>query len=118
MKVLVYGSLRKGFGNHYLLENSRFLGEVKTGPHYTMYSFGGFPALSLNGDTTIVGEVYEVDEETMARLDRLEGYPNFYDRVLIPTEYGEAWMYFIHDIDREALPVVESGDWKEYRNAV
>jgi len=82
-KVLVYGSLKKGFGNHHILENARFLGKAVTSPEFTMLHLGGFPGIVRGGETAITGEVYEVDAATLRRLDRLEGHPNFYRRDVI-----------------------------------
>jgi len=108
-KVFVYGTLKKGHPNSYLLETSELLGTFKTKPVFTMYSLGMFPAISLVGKTAISGEVYSVDEDTFKRLDILEGYPSFYNRTKIDTTHGEAWVYFLDD--REGITVVESGEW-------
>lgn len=107
-KVFVYGSLKQGYGNHPLIKDSVLLGECLTKPIYTMYSLGAFPAVVLQGNTSITGEVYEVDDDTFARLDRLEGYPDFYDRTMIDTDHGKAWMYFL---EREEGVEVEGGVW-------
>lgn len=109
-RVFVYGSLKKGYGNHYLLEGSLAIGPAKLEPKYSMYSLGGFPAVGLDGDTAITGEVYEVDDRTMLRLDNLEGYPDFYNRLKVETAHGEAWMYYIEDCSRFSN-IVENGVW-------
>ena len=96
-RVAVYGSLKKGFGNHSLLLGSQYLGTTDTYPEWNMYSLGGFPAITYDGDTPICVEVYKVDDETMNDLDMLEGYPNFYNRRVIDTKYGKAWIYYIQD---------------------
>lgn len=73
--VAVYGTLRKGYGNHRILAdgNCEFLGEeVVSG--YDMFTNGGFPMI-VEGSRDILIEKYRVtDETTMKRLDRLEGY--------------------------------------------
>jgi gamma-glutamylcyclotransferase (GGCT)/AIG2-like uncharacterized protein YtfP len=111
MKVFVYGTLKKGYHNHYLLKDAKYLGKNLTLPSFTMLNLGAFPGVVFGGNTPIHGEVYEVDEATFARLDRLEGYPNFYNRTEIITQYGSAWMYHLN---REEYHVgaVLSGDWK------
>ena len=114
--VAVYGTLREGFGNHALLAKSKLLSREKTQPEFTMYSLGGFPFILHDGDTPMVVEVYEVDDTVMGSLDRLEGYPTFYDRKQIPTSQGDAWIYFMHTAYR-GTEVVDSGDWVKYRNA-
>ena len=107
--IFVYGTLRKGMGNHHLLEGSGFLGMGETVVRYGMYVLpGGIPYVKRRSGmkAVIVGEVYEVDEDTLRRIDRLEGHPDFYRRRLVPVmlnteEKIRAWLYFLADEDRE-----------------
>lgn len=85
-----------------------------------MYSLGGFPKVDLTGgDTPIVVEIYDVDEETHRRLDQLEGYrgpgeSNFYDCSTVELEnFGSALMYHIDGKDTQLTPV-EDGDWVNF----
>lgn len=111
-KVAVYGSLRQGMGNHRVLGDSPLLGQCRvTG--FEMFSLGGFPFVR-HGDGEITIEVYAVNEHTSMRLDNLEGYPSFYNRALIWTPYGPAWIYFI-DRQETTAPPVTHGDWVAYR---
>jgi gamma-glutamylcyclotransferase (GGCT)/AIG2-like uncharacterized protein YtfP len=99
-KVFVYGSLKKGFGNHSLLTDSHYLGP--------------YPGV-VSGEGIIHGELYEVDDTTFSRLDRLEGYPSFYGREETPINIGEdqviAWMYTLPDTWHTGSRVIESGVW-------
>jgi len=118
--VAVYGSLRQDMGNHRLLENANYLGEFKTEPVFSLYSLGGYPGLKENGKTSITMEVYEVTPEQARRVDALEGYNpessnnTFYDKIFIDTPYGKAGTY-IYVPNTNRLTLVESGDWREYR---
>lgn len=79
--VFVYGTLKRGFSNHYLLEKSTFIGEGVTEENMIMYE-RGIPFLNdeEKGITQIHGEVYEVTDRTLDKLDLLEGYnKNFPD---------------------------------------
>lgn len=116
--VAVYGSLRQGLHNHAVLGGSELVGEDTTTPNYTMVSLGSFPAVHIGGDTPITIEVYKVNEEIFHNLDRLEGYPHFYNRTTIDTKYGKAWMYFIDDAPLATNKVVENGDWADYLSTV
>lgn len=109
MKVAVYGSLKKGRGNHRLLEDSTYIGATRTAPEWTMYSMYAFPGIVPDGDTPILIEVYDVGEHTFSRLDMLEGYPSFYNRRQIDTEFGEAWIYYLNECD--SGEIVETGVW-------
>jgi gamma-glutamylcyclotransferase (GGCT)/AIG2-like uncharacterized protein YtfP len=111
--VAVYGSLRKGMGNHGLLErNDAQLLSTERVTGWNMYSLGGFPYIEP-GDGVITIEVYAVPITAMQPLDRLEGYPSFYNRKLITTSKGDAWVYYIEDYD-SSTPV-PNGDWVAYR---
>ena len=112
--VLVYGSLKKGYYNSYLLEGSLQIGVHVTEPEYTMYDLGAYPAITNTGGTAIHGELYEVDDGVFKRLDTLEGYPSFYNRKEVDTPYGKAWVYFIEDTSRfNEDRIVDSGVWEQ-----
>jgi gamma-glutamylcyclotransferase (GGCT)/AIG2-like uncharacterized protein YtfP len=114
--LFVYGSLREGFGNHPLLidDDTSKMGTFTTEPIYEMLDLGAFPGVVLGGQTPIVGEVYEVNETIWARVEALEGYPSFYNRVPLATPYGEAKMYILQR-GRGSTELVESGDWSSKR---
>ena len=116
--ISVYGSLRKGLGNHRLLENAKYLGDFETEPKFSLYSLGGYPGLKTEGTTSVVMEVYEVTPIEANRIDQLEGYTpgreaTFYDKIPIDTPYGEASVYIYVDKIPESK-LVESGDWKQH----
>ena len=118
-KVVVYGSLKAGFGNSHLLDGVACLdNDVKF--MGTMASLGGYPCVSQHGDTVIHGELYEVDDATLARLDRLEGHPRYYERKIVHTSAGDAWIYLIDDQSyyADGARIVKDGRWTEsWRNA-
>jgi gamma-glutamylaminecyclotransferase len=116
--VFVYGTLRRGEGNHRLLEHVKLLASVKTAPIYTLISLGGCPGLLANGKTAITGELYEVDTSTLARLDELEGHPRLYQRSAVEIEdHPSAVAYFLPATRYASSPVIESGDWLDDRAA-
>lgn len=90
-KVFVYGTLKKGYNNNYLLSTSKYLGEYVTKDKFGMDSYVYYPAIfktdSINKGY-IVGELYEVEDHIMPYLDKLEGYPNHFDRQEIIVEDG------------------------------
>jgi gamma-glutamylcyclotransferase (GGCT)/AIG2-like uncharacterized protein YtfP len=94
-RLFTYGTLKRGFRNAFYLREARFLGEFTTDPVYSMYDFGNYPAVSESGRTAIQGEVYEINDAQLASTDRLEWYPEFYQRVMIETSFGTAWMYLV-----------------------
>ena len=104
-KVFVYGTLKKGFGNHRFLKGASFIGNARTMDHFALYESGLPFVIENEAVSTISGELYEVSEETLVRLDCLEGHPGFYTRKMVnvsifPGNDGEsqntytAWLYF------------------------
>jgi gamma-glutamylcyclotransferase (GGCT)/AIG2-like uncharacterized protein YtfP len=87
--VFVYGTLKKGFSNHILLEKSMFLGShtIPRNKGLVMYDNGFFPELTKATDkkmaTKIVGELYLVDDDTLENLDCLESVGFMYDRAFM-----------------------------------
>jgi gamma-glutamylcyclotransferase (GGCT)/AIG2-like uncharacterized protein YtfP len=87
--VFVYGTLKRGFWNNYLLEGSELLGEGTTLERFSLYTVGFPYAVPDGGGLPLRGEVYRVDEETLKRLDALEGYPNHYKRKLTEVKLDD-----------------------------
>lgn len=117
-RVFVYGTLKRGQGNHHLINQEPEATIIAELP-FRMISLGGFPALIPSDGTNyqIVGEVYSVDKDTFARLDRLEGYPQLYDRMQMDLKpFGiddKAWFYYmrLNNGYMRSVNYVESGNW-------
>ena len=83
--------------------------------NYRMISMGSYPGVvELDGQDEhcyILGELYEVDDDTLARVDRLEGNGSFYTRKIVELSETddtiEAWMYLL---PKEFLDF-EKEDW-------
>lgn len=130
--VAVYGTLRPGNGNFSRILKPEFDCGVEyvgktTVEGFRMVSLGGFPAIipSDNKSDTVVVDVFSIPEDNRRvklALDALEGYQDeenhWYNRVLIDTEYGEAYIYVFDSKeliglygDREIVP---NGDWNRF----
>lgn len=114
--IAVYGTLRKGCGNHsHFLTEAEFKGEFSSEPVYSLYNLGGFPGLKENGNTSVIMEVYAVNKDEAANVDALEGYSDnrpahFYDKKDIQTPWGLASVYiYVRDPNEDSLIV--GGDW-------
>jgi len=95
--------------------NARFVAYATT--KGKMFSSGGFPMVVADDDerSIIHGEIYDVDDDTLRHLDRLEGHPDWYCRHEVPTSYSPAWIYLMPaEAIRPQQAHVESGDWREY----
>jgi len=100
--VFVYGTLRRGCANHGLLQKgARLLGPGATREAHALYLDGdGVPYVKeAEGLYAIRGELYRVDDRTLAALDALEEHPDDYERretaiVLDDGARHTAWLYF------------------------
>ncbi|GHA65104.1 gamma-glutamylcyclotransferase [Photobacterium aphoticum] len=115
MLVFAYGTLRAGESNAHFLAKATRLGAYRLPAGYRLYDLGAYPAAIEDADGTgLTGEVYAIDDAQLAALDRLEEYPEEYDRVLIKTPWGEAWLYVYNAARDDALeqaPLIAGGDW-------
>lgn len=131
MLVFVYGTLKKGFGNHHLLHNCPYKGKGHI-QGTKMLNLGAFPGMIPDESKKVQGELYEINEFTLKRLDRLEGHPHFYTRHLaqvhVPpsgasaetphqAETVDAWAYYLSADNAshysELCPVVDSETWPQ-----
>ena len=97
--VFVYGTLKYGLHNHYLLGDSKFIANAKTKERYSLYANGIPYVVKTESTSYISGEVYEIDNITLNQLDRLEGHPNWYVReeILVVLDNNndlKVWIYF------------------------
>ena len=70
--LFVYGSLLKGLRLHYHLEDARFIDEACL-KNAKLFDLGNYPALVLEGDGIVYGELYAVDRLILGNLDFVEG---------------------------------------------
>lgn len=129
--LFVYGTLRKGFHNHYFLENDnvKFIGSGETIDKFAMcvktssiflnrkYNIS-IPFVTRSPSiSTIKGELYLVPNMLLKAIDILEGHPFFYERekviVKVNDKLYNAWMYFYNkDLDFN-IHTIPNGDFKE-----
>ena len=119
VKLIVYGTLMSGERNHGFCRNAVSITSCSiTG---TLYDTGyGFPAFVPEGENTVAAELIEIPFEDWEAVDRLEGYPRLYDRLMFPAKLADGtdttgWVYVMHNLP-EMAQVIESGSWKEYRH--
>jgi len=122
-RVFVYGTLLSGEGNHrrFMGENATFVGPAFA-PGFSLFTHHGafFPIMAsvpaCEPVAEVRGEVYEVNDETLASLDRLEGVPHHYQRVEITlTDGSMAWAY-TQPLRKATLSGARAigGDWRAY----
>lgn len=114
-KVLVYGTLREGFGNYNVyLRPQKPIEIVKV--RARMFDVGYYPYILLGGSLReVICECYDITDQDLERLDRLEGHPFLYTRQVITVNNIE---YNIYVGNRIAAfgnhKQIFSGDWRQY----
>jgi gamma-glutamylcyclotransferase (GGCT)/AIG2-like uncharacterized protein YtfP len=114
--AFMYGTLKSGYNNNRLLQGARFLGKGITVGKFKVAGKFSFPMAKKddNGDL-LSGEIYEVDQDHINKMDWLESNGRFYQREIIKvkTERGEeanCWMYiFLGNIDNKDMLQAENG---------
>lgn len=119
-KLFVYGTLKEGYPYHIIISDCKKVGDAETVNMFTMVDLGPFPMVIDKPKThTIKGELYEINDKVLTRLDTLEGYPIFYSRrkeQFIMINNGtqtNALIYLGVDIQKyKSEPVVKDGIWR------
>lgn len=115
MYVFVYGSLKKGFCNHQLIERSEFICKTHTKECYEMLDLHDFPGVTKEKRiSTIHGELYNVENTVLKQLDEFEG--NWYLRETVELESGpSAQMYFLKRVPEgpQYHQPIDTGIWVE-----
>lgn len=115
-RLLVYGTLKRGFNNHRVLGDSHFIG-VGVVPGGSLYGYAvdpmfGIPFAKMDGGAGVHGEIYEVEQEsTLRRLDRLEGHPHGYRRTRVKLEDGSAVDMYVYQGNTDRFHKLEGGAW-------
>lgn len=98
--IAVYGTLKKGYNNYFnYLSDAKFVGSGSTLDKYPLV-INGLPYLI---DKKGIGhnvevDVFKVDDNELAQLDRLEGHPTWYQRrqidIKVKDKVKRCWVYF------------------------
>ncbi|WP_018924072.1 gamma-glutamylcyclotransferase [Salsuginibacillus kocurii] len=120
--LFVYGTLLKHERNdHFLREATRLVRQASVrGQLYDTYR--NYPIATLESESRIYGELYDVPTPLWPELDKLEGYvedpsKRVFDRsqVLVSTDVGTvtAWVYHTYEADLNPnWPALPYNDWK------
>ena len=126
--IFVYGTLKRGFGNHMLLsrKSTKFLGKATVKNHFLVALSAYIPGMSQCAQkkekeskvwSYVSGELYEIDQETLKEVDVLEGFSenrscNLYtrERIVATKENGEeisCWAYLYYESENAKVKLEE-----------
>ncbi len=96
LPLFVYGTLKNGCSNHNLLRGAEFLGNGRVWGYTLIVDVISY-AVRAPVECSVTGELYWVTDTILDRVDRPEGHPDAYRRVVVEVETGSAriraWMY-------------------------
>ncbi|KAF9805553.1 hypothetical protein SFRURICE_020938 [Spodoptera frugiperda] len=121
-KVFVYGTLKKNEPNNYWLQDpnngiGNFVADGYTKTKYpliiaTKYNIP-FLLHSPGNGHFVQGEIYDVDDKMLSKLDILEDHPNYYireiDDIIVKNssssdpQIEKCWVYFLKNFKPELL---------------
>jgi gamma-glutamylcyclotransferase (GGCT)/AIG2-like uncharacterized protein YtfP len=116
--VFVYGTLRSGgvgaMSNRFPV--AKFIADAEVSG--SLYDLGAYPGLLLNeSNSVVVGEVYEVNDEILNRLDDFEASSHYLRKqveVSVGTHREVCWTYEPDPEFYSLRTLITSGDWIEY----
>lgn len=124
-RIFVYGTLKRGFPNDRFMAGAHFIGIAQTVERYPLVVQGAHftPAVmpEPGQGECVVGEVWDVDDEKLLVLDRLESthLPDGYIRQEISVRIAHepspqsAWIYFK---PRDRIRVIHSDPHADYQD--
>jgi len=120
MKLFVYGTLKRGYWNNRYLSTSTFIDEHILFD-YALVDLGGIPGLiETDHPDGVKGEVWEVPDDAIPALDRLEGHPEHYTRQKIGSywtkrpDFARVEPLFGYVYQERRLPRVETNALGHY----
>lgn len=123
--IFVYGTLKRGFANHALMQGGTYIGEATTRLTYPMVVQGKHFSPVIIPEPgqghRIKGEIWRVDDAHLAKLDILEGVhlPTGYIREKIEVEMkdgdavADVWVYFK---PRDRITIIHSEPHSDYQD--
>ncbi len=120
INIYVYGTLRKG-QPLYRKEMDNYYIRTTTIKDYTLVNLGSFPTIVQCKNLDVVVELYKVPKEMLKIFDRIEGYPNLYNRIKVKDERGaEGYIYIVENVNDDFIKYPNSKyqsigrDWVRY----
>ncbi|MDQ0160025.1 gamma-glutamylcyclotransferase [Alkalibacillus salilacus] len=118
--VFVYGTLRYGERNHRIIAGEKLVAYQASILGRMVDTESDFPAIVLDDSSWVYGEVYEVSEETLIKINALEGdepkQDPYYERVQVEVKTGHgflnAYTYYMTANQVKEWSTIASGDWR------
>lgn len=112
--IFVYGTLRRGGMYADYLSRSELIKEAVMLAGYAIYDYQQwYPYLVRQSDSSVVGDIYRVDDNTLSELHELEGVEDQLFRFVFLDDQN-CYTYLKYDQDLTGLKYIKGGDWLSY----
>lgn len=113
INVFIYGSLKKGFFNHSLIEEypkNKFIrkGFVEGYELYLLWSYPGIKPSSQNDKLYV--ELYSLTDEVFEVIDRMERLAG-YTPTEVEDDEGNKGVIYVYDREVNKDNIISSGNW-------
>lgn len=111
MKLFVYGTLMNYSGQmkRFSPESKFITNSVVVG--YSIYSLGGFPGIKEVHGSQVYGEIWDVPESDIPRLDAYESEGRLYLRNVVGTYNNEQLQAYVYNHPVRDADRIKSGYW-------
>ena len=116
-KVFVYGTLMQGERASGMLAGSTFKGEFVL-DDYALYDLGPFPGIKEKLGEAVIGEVYDIQDSIIPRMDSYEGEGELYKRAVVSvrnekTRIDDVFVYvYLGDVSGDVVRTKWNADRK------
>jgi gamma-glutamylcyclotransferase (GGCT)/AIG2-like uncharacterized protein YtfP len=116
--VFVYGTLRQGGVRAMpdIFPDAKFIGNATV--NGDLYDLGAYPGLLVDeSNSSVTGEVYEIDDEILNKLDDIEASSHYWRKqveVSLGNHKRTCWIYQPEPEYYSLNTLITSGDWIEY----
>jgi len=111
--MFVYGSLKKGHFNHYLIDENPRNRFIRKGfvEGYNLYLLWSYPGIKpgLSSDKVYV-ELYSLSEEVYDRIDKMEKSAG-YTSVEVEDDEGKSGTIYVYNGEVDEKNLIPFGQW-------
>lgn len=111
--MFVYGSLKKGFFNHSLIEANPRNKLIRKGfvVGYNLYALWSYPGVKpASSKDKVFVELYSLSDEVFDRIDRMERVAG-YTPVEVEDDAGKKGIIYIYNGEVKEENIVSFGNW-------
>ncbi|MDM5428109.1 MULTISPECIES: gamma-glutamylcyclotransferase [Bacillus] len=121
--VFVYGTLRKEQTNAHYMQGATCIADEAWTYGKLFDTNEGYPAMICSNEEKVYGEVYEVNDDVLQKLDELEEYTgnaetDLYDRITQSVFFADREInvyVYVAQNERMLQKLIISGNWIEYQ---